>query len=437
MQLTHARFLKTSLPFIIASVSSPLISAIDTAVVGQLDNYHYINSVALGSVIFSTIYWLFNFLGLTSSGFASQSLGRDNAEEELYAFLRGNILALIIGIIIVLLQRPIFNTAVSFFNPPEETLFYLQQYFGIIIFTVPAALFYQTAQGWLAGFMKVRLSVAVGLSANISNAVLDVIFVYVFNLGVEGVAAATAISNILAFGLSILAFYKNMPCRMAKISFRRLLYGPAFGKLVNCSGHLAVRTLCMLLMVNTFMSQSAHFGSKILAANSILMQIQYIMGDVFAGFSQAAAIYAGVAVGSKNKNMLLTVLKISAVQALAVGFLQFALYYLWRSRIIALFTGLPDILATVQQYDIFIAFFPVLSALGIVYYGIFNGTLQTTPICISMLLTAASYIAAKLLLVPVLANTGLWLAFLVFYLARTGFLLVFVPSFVKKFPYSA
>lgn len=153
MKLTHKKFLITSLPFTAASVSVPLIGAVDTAIAGGLGSYHYINSVALGSVIFSTIFWLFNFLGLTASGFASQSLGSGNKQEELCAFLRGSILACGIGLVIILLQNHIFNAAVQFFNPPAETLVFMRLYFNIIVYTVPAALFYQTAQGWLAGIM--------------------------------------------------------------------------------------------------------------------------------------------------------------------------------------------------------------------------------------------------------------------------------------------
>lgn len=141
----------------------PLIGAVDTAIAGGLGSYHYINSVALGSVIFSTIFWLFNFLGLTASGFASQSLGSGNKQEELCAFLRGSILACGIGLVIILLQNHIFNAAVQFFNPPAETLVFMRLYFNIIVYTVPAALFYQTAQGWLAGIMQVRFPLPWGL----------------------------------------------------------------------------------------------------------------------------------------------------------------------------------------------------------------------------------------------------------------------------------
>ena len=405
MKLTHKKFLITSLPFTAASVSVPLIGAVDTAIAGGLGSYHYINSVALGSVIFSTIFWLFNFLGLTASGFASQSLGSGNKQEELCAFLRGSILACGIGLVIILLQNHIFNAAVQFFNPPAETLVFMRLYFNIIVYTVPAALFYQTAQG------------CVGLTANIANALLAFILVYGCSLGVAGVAAASALANILAAVLALYGFYKSRPCSLKSVSPAQLFSGQDFAKLLNCSGHLAIRTLCMLIMINTFMSQSSAFGGEILAANSIL------------------AIYAGIAAGEGNKKLLQSTLKISAVQSLAAAFLQTGIYFVWRAKIAGLFTGLPQILAAVNRYDMFIVFFPVLSALGIVYYGVFNGTLQTTPICISMLFTAASYLLAKAALVPELGNSGLWLAFLVFYVARSGFLLIFVPSLLKKFPY--
>lgn len=349
--------------------------------------------------------------------------------------MRGSILACGIGLVIILLQNHIFNAAVQFFNPPAETLVFMRLYFNIIVYTVPAALFYQTAQGWLAGIMQVRFSVAVGLTANIANALLAFILVYGCGLGVAGVAAASALANILAAVLALYGFYKSRPCSLKSVSPAQLFSGQDFAKLLNCSGHLAIRTLCMLIMINTFMSQSSAFGGEILAANSILMQIQYVMGDVFTGFSQAAAIYAGIAAGEGNKKLLQSTLKISAIQSLAAAFLQTGIYFVWRAKIAGLFTGLPQILAAVNRYDMFIVFFPVLSALGIVYYGVFNGTLQTTPICISMLFTAASYLLAKAALVPELGNSGLWLAFLVFYIARSGFLLIFVPSLLKKFPY--
>ena len=114
MKLTHKKFLITSLPFTAASVSVPLIGAVDTAIAGGLGSYHYINSVALGSVIFSTIFWLFNFLGLTASGFASQSLGSGNKQEELCAIFARQHSCLRHRACYNTFAKPYFNAAVQF-----------------------------------------------------------------------------------------------------------------------------------------------------------------------------------------------------------------------------------------------------------------------------------------------------------------------------------
>ena len=207
----------------------------------------------------------------------------------------------------------------------------MRLYFNIIVYTVPAALFYQTAQGWLAGIMQVRFSVAWGLRQTLPTPCWHL---YWFT------AAALALPVWLrplpckhpGAVLALYGFYKSRPCSLKSVSPAQLFSGQDFAKLLNCSGHLAIRTLCMLIMINTFMSQSSAFGGEILAANSILMQIQYVMGDVFTGFSQAAAIYAGIAAGEGNKKLLQSTLKISAVQSLAAAFLQTGLYFVWRAN---------------------------------------------------------------------------------------------------------
>ena len=55
MKLSHKKFIKTSIPFTLATMAASLMGAVDTAVVGHLGNYTYINAVSLGAVIFSTV----------------------------------------------------------------------------------------------------------------------------------------------------------------------------------------------------------------------------------------------------------------------------------------------------------------------------------------------------------------------------------------------
>lgn len=88
MKLSHMEFIKTSLPFTFSTMAASLMGAVDTAVVGHLGNYTYINAVSLGAVIFSTVYWLFGFLKISTSGFAAQALGQHDPKLLSGAFIR-------------------------------------------------------------------------------------------------------------------------------------------------------------------------------------------------------------------------------------------------------------------------------------------------------------------------------------------------------------
>ena len=432
MKLSHMECLKTSLPFTFSTMAASLMGAVDTAVVGHLGNYTYINAVSLGAVIFSTVYWLFGFLKISTSGFAAHAVGQRDRKLLAGALIRGVLAAFGIGLLLVILQEPIWRTALLLFNPDAATRPMLEQYYRMLIWIMPLTLVFQTAQGWFAGTLHVRIAVLTALASNIINLLLDVLFVIVLHYEVTGVAAATCIANITGF-LAILYFYaKHKPLPLTAVPLRKIFSGPTCRQMLQCGSHLTVRMFCMIIMVNSFMHQSSAFGGELLAANSILFQIQFIMGDILTGLSQAGAIYSGIAFGEHDRSMLNDTLRISFIWAIGFGLLQTVGYYCCRHAILGCFTNLHSVIATAQQYDLFIAFFPLISALGIVFNVLLNCEIYTRPICISMLLTAGCYLTAYFTLIPLYGNIGLWLAFLIFYIARSSFLLFFVPKLQQR-----
>ena len=154
-------------------MAASLMGAVDTAVVGHLGNYTYINAVSLGAVIFSTVYWLFGFLKISTSGFAAQALGQHDPKLLAGAFIRGVLAAFGIGLLLVILQEPIWRTALLLFNPDAATRPMLEQYYRMLIWIMPLTLVFQTAQGWFAGTLHVRIAVLTALASNIINLLLD------------------------------------------------------------------------------------------------------------------------------------------------------------------------------------------------------------------------------------------------------------------------
>ena len=72
MQITHQRILNIAIPIVLANVTVPLLSLVDTGVVGQIDSPIPIAAVGMGGLILNTTYWFFGFLRMGTTGLASQ-----------------------------------------------------------------------------------------------------------------------------------------------------------------------------------------------------------------------------------------------------------------------------------------------------------------------------------------------------------------------------
>ena len=103
--ITSKQYLALALPIILSQMSTPLLGAVDTAVVGQLPNPTFIGGVAVDSLIFNILYWVLGFLRVSTSGFTSQAHGANNQVELLYSLLRPMIIALTIGGFFILLPQ--------------------------------------------------------------------------------------------------------------------------------------------------------------------------------------------------------------------------------------------------------------------------------------------------------------------------------------------
>ena len=98
-------YIKILIPFVISTMTQPLLGAVDTAVAGRLGNPAYIAGVSVGSVVFNTIYWVFGFLRVNTTSFSSMALGTGKTEDRAFAFFQPLYIALFISFIILIFQK--------------------------------------------------------------------------------------------------------------------------------------------------------------------------------------------------------------------------------------------------------------------------------------------------------------------------------------------
>jgi multidrug resistance protein, MATE family len=430
--MTHRTYLSLAIPLIISTMTTPLLGAVDTAVVGQLPDPAYIGGVAVGTMIFNTMYWLFGFLRVSTSGFAAQAYGAQDSKHCFLYLVRPFLIALVIGFLFILFQWPIKHIALTLIHPDEKVMEFADEYFLIRIWGSPFALANYVILGWLIGMARVKISLFLQVFMNLLNIVLDLFFVNILHLDVIGVAAATLVAEVTAFLIGMFIVIKSLNLRLSEISINELLDVGEMKKMMSANRDLFIRTICLLTMFNVFTAKGASFGTEILAANAVLIQIHYLMAYFFDGFANASSILVGKAVGAKDEALYKRTLSLSSQWAIISPLFMMLLYVLFKDSIIPVFTKNKEVIELASSYSVWITIFPFTASFGLILYGVFTGATETAPIRNSMLISLVVYLIFLFIFIPVFHNHGLWLAFIVFSFGRSVFLAMYVPALNKK-----
>ncbi len=428
----HKRFLALALPLTVISLSTPLLGVVDTAIMGRLPQASYIGGVSIGVLIFNTLYWLLGFLRVSTSGFSAQASGRREKQASSLALFRPLVLALVMGVLMVLFQQPLKAAAFALMSPNETVWAVASMYYDIRVWGAPFALANYVIAGWLMGMARIKLSLYLQVTMNVLNMLLAVYFVAGLGMSADGVATATLIAEVGSAFIGMALIARTGLISMASLSVKSIIDSTALVKMMKVNGDLFIRTACLLAVFNYFAVYGLRYGDTILAANAVLLQLHYVIAYLLSGFSNAATVFVGQAMGEKNALLFVKTVTLTALWGGGMAILLSVSVLFLQGPLIAVFTTLPDVQEIAYQYCYWIAVFPLAAFWGLQLYGIFVGATESAPIRNSMIYSLVVYFFILWFLVPYLQNHGVWLAFIVFSLGRSLFLWPYLPRLSKK-----
>lgn len=414
----HRRVWALAVPIMLSNLSTPLLGAVDTAVIGRLPDAAYIGGVAVGAVLFNFLFWGFGFLRMGTTGFTAQAFGAGDTDELRAALLRPLVLAVALGALLVALQAPIGFVAFNLLEASAQVEGFARSYYEIRIWSAPAALVNYTLLGWLLGAQRAGAMLLLQVALNGINIVLDLIFVIGLGWGIEGVAWASLIAEVAAAVLGLVIVGRALARAGGRWDRARLLRRDRLSALFRVNRDIFLRTLALIAAFGYFTVRGAEMGDVTLAANAILMHLQYFMAYGLDGFSHAAEILAGGAVGARSRRSFRAAVSAAALWALVMAAAITTAYALLGPAIIGLFTVLDEVRAAAETYLPWMLLLPLVSVWGFLLDGIFIGATRTGAMRNAMALSLGAYLVACWLLIPALGNHGLWLAFTVFMAAR-------------------
>ena len=416
-KLTHKRVLGVAIPIVLANATIPILGAVDTGVVGQMGLAVPIGAVGIGAIIISAIYWLFGFLRMGTTGLTAQAIGSNDHSETSALLVRGILIGLGAGLVLIMTQIPLFSAALGIAPASFEVESLAQEYLKIRVYSAPAAIAIFGITGWLIANERTRAVLVLMLLINSINIVLDFVFVLRLGWGVEGVAFATLIAEWsgLFFGLWLArkgfknGYWKN---------WSQIFDRARLTKMAKVNSDILIRSVLLEIAFVSFLFLGSSFDDATLAANQVLIQFLNITAYAMDGFAFAAEALVGKALGAKNR----LIFRKSAVMTSQWGFgsvvVMALAFYVFGNTIINVMTTAEDVRAVSYEYLPWMVLAPLVGAAAWMLDGIFIGATRTADMRNMMFISFCVYLIALALLLPKYGNHGLWASLIIFSIAR-------------------
>jgi MATE family multidrug resistance protein len=428
--------LSIAVPVMISNVSTPLIGIVNTAIVGRYPNPVYIGAVAIGAMIFSLVFWAFGFLRMGTTGLTAQALKAGDKDELASGLGRALLIAVAIGAGLILLQWPIREVAFGLIGASPDVERLAREYFDVRIWAGPATLANYALLGWFIGLGRTDIGLVLQLVLNLTNVALDVTFVLGLSWGVRGVAFGSALAELIAATAGVAIATRHLRGIGGHWSVQRILAPARIKRALLVNTDIMIRSLALLAVFVWFTAQGARHGNVILAANAMLMQFLEVSAFFLDGLAFAAEALVGRAVGASRREGLTTAARMTTLWAGAVAVLITTVFAVCGGNFIDALTVDAGARAAARSYLPWAVGAPLMGVWAFQLDGIFIGATRTADMRKAMLVSAVIFLAAWWLLLP-FGNTGLWAAFYVHYVARTGSLLYYYPALVRSVPIPA
>ena len=416
MSPRNRQILRIALPSIVSNITVPLLGLVDVAIVGHMGSAVYIGAIAVGSMIFNLMYWLFGFLRMGTSGMTSQALGRRDLKEVMSMFFGSVGLGVAIALVFLLLQVPLGRLTLMLMNPTEDILPLAATYFNICIWGAPAVMGMNSLNGWFIGMQNSRIPMAVSIMQNVVNILLSTAFVFGVGMKIEGVALGTVIAQWTGFLAALALWCRFYGSRL--MGYKGALVPSRLGAFFTVNSDIFLRTLCLVAVNLFFTSAGARQGAVILSVNTMLMQLYILFSYVMDGFAFAGEALGGRYYGASNRVAFADVVRRVFLWGAAMTVVFTIAYGVGGRAFLGLLTDDATVINATRGYFFWALLIPVAGVSAFVWDGIFIGTTATRGMLLSSVAATMLFFASFFLLQPQMGNHALWLAFVLYLLMR-------------------
>ena len=405
-------------PMILSNISIPLVGITDTVITGHLENPEYIASIAVATTIIGFFIASMNFLRMGTTGITAQYFGAQNLNGLRVILGQALVVALLISFLVLLLRSDINKIGLMLIGSNESVAYYASQYFYIRIWGIPATLINFSLIGWFIGLQNASVPLKIVIATNITNIILSLTFVLIFQMQINGIALASVIAEIIGMLIGFIYVHKELETYKGKWGYKQILRISAYKRFIQINFNLFLRTIALIFTFAFITAQGARYGGIVLGANAILMNFQTLLAYVLDGFAHAAEALVGRAVGKRDSQLFKSAVYICLKWSVYIAIIFTLFYAVAGKHLISLMTHHQIIRDTAIEYLPWIIISPIVSVWSFLYDGVFVGATRSKDMRNAMLGSLFLVFLPSWYLLQPLGNHGLWLAFTLFMFSR-------------------
>ncbi len=429
--IMNKNILHLALPSIVSNITVPLLGLVDVTITGHMGDARYMAAIAVGSMIFNIIYWLFAFLRFGTGGMTAQSYGEATAknaslshpvmssfEDCCHILLRAQLTCGIMALLLLLFQQPLFALAMWFIAPEAQLQPIIHTYFNICIWGTLPSLSLYAFTGWFVGMQNTTLPMVISITQNVVNICLSCLFVYGMGMKIEGVAMGTLLAQWCGVVMALLMVRFRYAAMWRSVRLKGAVRIEQMKRFFLVNRTLFYRTLFLVAVNLYIIVAGAKSGAVILAVNSVLMQMFILYTYVMDGFAFAAEALCGRYYGAKDSRLFSLALRGVWLWGLGLTTCYTIAYAVGGEAFLAMLTDDATIRHAATAYLTWAIAIPFCGIAAFVWDGVFVGITNTKGMLWGTFCGATAFFASYFALRGYIGNHALWLAFCAYLFMR-------------------
>jgi len=326
----HRTLLGLSIPVLLSLTAEPITALVDTAFISALGVIP-LAALGVGTTALSSLFWMFNFLGIGTQTEVAQIYGKGEQEGAGKILSLALILAAGFGILLILVLGPTANWLAGLLGASGSVQVNAVQYMQIRLFGAPAVLLTLVIFGAFRGLQDMRTPLWIALGVNILNLALDWLLIFGRGpfpaMGVGGSALASTVSQWVGALAGTILVAKKL-----KLSRKFILQDAV--KLLQVGGDLFVRTG----MVNLFLAYTTRAANGISpdagAAHQVIRQVWVFTALALDAYASTVQSLVGYFIGQNSISLVKQVVRVANTWSIGTGFLLGGLMWWGRGTVI-------------------------------------------------------------------------------------------------------